>query len=62
MAYTYCGKCDRGLDEPTPSQVLYDDYECPCCGYSNSCPKSVNELILELIERIETLEARSEVG
>lgn len=60
MAYAYCTKrgCDGELDEPTPEEVLEGEQVCPSCGRGNSTTKTPNDLILELVARIEFLEAQ----
>lgn len=56
MAWTYCRKCDTEMEEPTLREVLTYDYLCPNCGSLVDPQKSVNECIIELLERVEALE------
>lgn len=60
MSWQYCEKCGHGLDNPTPVEVCRQEQECPACGHSNDPLKSVAELVLELVERIEVLEGHAQ--
>lgn len=56
MAWSSCSKCSHELDEPTPSQVINNDYLCPSCGHNNYPNKSLAEIVLELCDRVAALE------
>ncbi len=56
-APSYCRKCDRPLEFSTPQQVGDGEHECPYCNYTNDPNQSVGDLLRELTERVEALEA-----
>jgi len=59
--YKYCDndRCMEAIkDGPTTRQVIEDDYSCPHCGASNDPLKSVKDVFMELVERVEAIEAR----
>lgn len=56
-APSYCVKCDRGLAWSSIAQVEADAHECPSCGYSNPPNRNRAEALIDLMERIERLEA-----
>lgn len=61
MAWQNC-KCGYPLDEPTPEEVCEGKQECPSCRREMDPLKTVGELMLELISRIEALELESELN
>ena len=61
MAWTYC-KCGHEFNEPTVEQVLEQSMTCPECSREVDPVKTVNQLIGELVERIEELERRNHVN
>lgn len=58
MVWQNC-KCGYGLDEPTPEEVCAGEQECPSCRRQMDPLKTIGELMLELIGRIEALEKDS---
>lgn len=59
MAWTYCRKCGEGLAAPTAEEVLFPGtYCCPVCEADNEPNKSLEELVLELIHRVDELETK----
>lgn len=57
MAYSYCTHCRAELDEPSAAQILgFELFLCPHCNHTNTCTKSVEQLVLEMHERLEQLE------
>jgi hypothetical protein len=54
-AWAYCRTCDSGLDKPTLREILDD---CQMCnnGHANEPVGSKNEALLEIEERIASLE------
>ena len=58
MSWTYCGKCDNGMDEPTLRQVLEGEYVCSICGHNNDPHMTLAEVVLTLLERVEALEVK----
>lgn len=62
MAWMYCGKCEAEQQEPTDEQVLNGEYLCPQCGHHNYPNKSLNDVVLSILERLEALEANTCVG
>jgi 6-phosphogluconolactonase (cycloisomerase 2 family) len=62
-AYSYCYKCKDGpLDPATASEVLSKEQECPACHALLFPNRSMDEVVVELAERIEALEARPNLG
>lgn len=58
MAYTYCRKCDQGQDAPTVRQLL-TDWTCWNCSEKLVAPGTeVNDAIVHLLDRIETIEEK----
>jgi len=65
MAYACCdnAKCDsnegNGLAAPTPREIIMDDWRCPCCGRKQDLVHNErNELLLDLLDRVETIEKK----
>lgn len=56
MAWMYCKRCEAEQDEPTDEQVLKGEYTCKECGYANFPNKSMNDVVLSLLERVAILE------
>lgn len=53
--YSYCTKCDLGLRKATPREVIEDVQFC-AAGHPNTPNTTRDELLLELIERVEVIE------
>lgn len=57
MAYTYCRSCEAGLEEPTFSEAITGEMECPICGTKNDIGKwERDEAIISLEQRIAAIE------
>ena len=54
--WKYCDKCNAELDPPTHREALTDTYECPHCGMVNDPLTSMQEIVLDLLERVKELE------
>ncbi|HGE7051765.1 TPA: hypothetical protein ACGCAJ_004758 [Serratia marcescens] len=59
MSWTYCGRCDNGVDAPTPRQVVENAYTCPHCGKDLEPNMTLGDVVLTLIERVEALESKN---
>ena len=58
MSYwKHCDTCDAEMPEPTPRQVLGAEYLCHACRNDNDTGKRLEDVVLELLERIEALES-----
>lgn len=61
MAYAYCYYCNAKLDVPTTKEKLSRAYRCPKCNRNNwdyIDPDEFHEALMELLDRIETLESK----
>lgn len=56
-SWQYCKKCECGMDEPTPEDVIAEVQYCPHCGAQNDPRKTQGDLILELVKRVDTLQS-----
>lgn len=56
-AWVYCDKCECGQDKPTVRQVLEDDYRCHCCDAPLRTVMSKKDALLEMLDRLEAIEA-----
>ena len=59
--YMYCGSCKAGQDEPEAS-TLRDGMYCTSCGKELYPDKTIEDFVIELSERISTLEAGINMG
>ena len=55
MSWVYC-KCGCGLGTPSAREVLLDWYICPNCGESNNPCVTKEEVIADMLDRLEELE------
>ena len=53
--YAYCENCGCYMNEPTVREVLTNSYECKC-GTINQPIKTTEDIIIDLVERVEKLE------
>ena len=56
-AWAYCGECNTGLSKPTAREVVNGAQTCNN-GHPNPATMTKDELLIDLAERIEQLEAR----
>ncbi len=56
MAWVYC-ECGQGLGYPSTRDVLLDCYVCPSCGLKNDPHVTKEEVMSDMLERIENLES-----
>lgn len=59
MAWAYCSKCEASMSEPTVEEALKNEYHCKSCGHNNFPNKSMADIVIELNERLEALEANT---
>lgn len=63
MAFMYCVQCNYELYSPNTEEVLEGGINCPDCGSFNdigNAEELKNELILDLVRRIDILEHKLE--
>ena len=56
MSWVYC-KCGCGLSYPSASEVLLDSYICPNCGKHNDPHVTKEEIVINMMARLELLES-----
>lgn len=54
--FSYCNSCGEGLPKSTPREVTDEQQECRQCHACNPPNVTRDDLLLELIERVEELE------
>ena len=60
MAFAYCHRCECGLNNPSPREIIELEIECPRCSAIHEIDVYYkNELILDLIERVTVLEKKT---
>lgn len=57
-AYAYCEKCQNPFGEPTAREVIEGAKICPYCDETNQVRKTKDDLLIELVERVEELETK----
>lgn len=50
MAWTYCKNCDAPLAEPSLSDAVIGERECPHCHHSDEVPEFDRRCILDYLE------------
>jgi len=58
MAYTYCSKCDKELDQPSPREILEQEITCSCGKVFEMSDYEKTEFLIELEERVKAIEER----
>ena len=57
MAYRYCENCNADMSAPTDREVL-GYYGCPACGAANDSLKSTGDIILNILDRLDSIESK----
>lgn len=59
-SYSYCPHCSEGMPKASIHEVLADIQICHHCGVSSPPNQTKDEILLDLIDRVEQLEARND--
>jgi hypothetical protein len=58
MSHIRCS-CSQGMEAPTIRDTLMGVYHCPTCGKDYSGHLNTAEALLELLDRVEAIEAKT---
>lgn len=54
--YSYCEGCGEPMDKPTSQQILRDEYRCENCHTVNETGLSIEDVVTEILERLNDLD------